>query len=78
VVAAAPRADDEIVRHAVRERSTRLTEGDVHVGSMAGDVPLVPGSTTQKGSAAIARQMRRVLARVHRDVERRRRLRCER
>jgi hypothetical protein len=35
---------------------------------MAADIPVVPGSTTPTGAAAIRRQMRRVLARVRRDV----------
>jgi hypothetical protein len=77
VVATAPGADDETVRRSVREHR-RLIEGDVHVGSMGADIPLVPGSTTRAGASGIERQMRRVLALVHHDVERRRWHRCER
>jgi hypothetical protein len=76
VVAWPARADDETVKHAVRDRSSRLIEGDVHVGTMSADVPLVPGSTTTQGAAAIRRQMRRALARVQHDIERRRWHRC--
>jgi hypothetical protein len=76
VVTATAGADDETVRQAVRQairrRSERLIEGDVHVGTMAADVLLVPGSTSRQGAAAIERQMRRVLARVRDDVDRRR------
>jgi len=76
VVAGPARAHDEDVRHAVRDRSSRLIEGDVHVGTMSADVALVPGSTTAQSAAAIQRQMRRTLARVQRDIERRRWHRC--
>lgn len=44
----------------------------MHVGTMAADVALVPGSTNRRGAEAIERQMRRVLARVRKDVDRRR------
>jgi hypothetical protein len=63
-------ADDDIVRNSATHRSTRRIEGDLHIGTMAADIPLVPGSTTPAGAAAIERQMRRVLARVQRDVAR--------
>jgi hypothetical protein len=65
-----------------RDRRSRRIDGDVHVGTMAADVALVPGSTTAAGAAAIARQRRQVLARVRHDVgrveqiERRRWRRC--
>lgn len=49
-------------------RHSRRIDGDVHVGSMGADVPLVPGSTTPAGAASIARQMRRVLDEVRRDA----------
>jgi len=51
-------------------------EGDVHVGTMGADIPLVPGSTTPEGAAAVEREARRVLARVRRGIERRRWHRC--
>jgi hypothetical protein len=59
------------VRSTARNRSTRRIEGDLHIGTMAADVPVVPGSTTHTGAAAIERQMRRVLAQVQRDVAQR-------
>lgn len=51
----------------VRQRS----KGDVHVGTMAGDVRPVPGSGTVKGDKAIADVMRDVLDRVRRSVRER-------
>ena len=77
MVAARPRTDDEAMRHAVRDHR-RLIEGDVHVGSMGADVALVPGSTTHAGATGIERQMRRALARVRRNVDRRKWSRRER
>jgi hypothetical protein len=64
--------DDRTMRHTARHRGHRSIEGDVHVGTMSADVPLVPGSTTPTGAAAIEREARRVLARVRRGIERRR------
>lgn len=47
------------------------TKGDVHVGTMAGDVRPVPGSGTVKGDKAIADVMREVLDRVRRSIRER-------
>jgi hypothetical protein len=69
-------ADDEVVRSKVRDHWVRRIDGDVHVGTMAADVPLVPGSTTPAGAGAIERQRRRVLALVRQDIRRRRWRRC--
>lgn len=46
-------------------------KGDVHVGTMAGDVRPVPGSGTVKGDKAIADVMREVLDRVRRSIRER-------
>jgi hypothetical protein len=45
--------------------------GDVHVGTMAGDVRRVPGSGTENGEKAIADYMRDVLERVRRSIRER-------
>ena len=51
----------------------RRIEGDVHVGSMAADVRLVPGtgSVKVKGDKAITEVMRDVLDRVRRSIRER-------
>lgn len=49
----------------------RKVEGDVHVGTMAGDVRRVPGSGTENGDKAIADVMRDVLERVRRSIRER-------
>ena len=51
----------------------RRIEGDVHIGSMAADVPLVPGtgSARVKSEKAIAEVMRDVLDRVRRSIRER-------
>jgi hypothetical protein len=51
----------------------RRIEGDVHVGSMAADVRLVPGtgSARVKSEKAIAEVMRDVLDRVRRSIRER-------
>lgn len=51
----------------------RRIEGDVHVGTMAADVQLVPGtgSSKVKGEKAIAEAMRDVLDRVRRSIRER-------
>jgi hypothetical protein len=51
----------------------RSVEGDVHVGSMAADVRLVPGtgSVKVKGDKAITDVMRDVLDRVRRSIRER-------
>jgi hypothetical protein len=51
----------------------RRIEGDVHVGSMAADVRLVPGtgSVKVKGEKAITDVMRDVLDRVRRSIRER-------
>lgn len=51
----------------------RRIEGDVHVGSMAADVRLVPGtgSAKVKSEKAIAEVMRDVLDRVRRSIRER-------
>ena len=51
----------------------RRIEGDVHVGTMAADVRLVPGtgSAKVKGEKAIAEVMRDVLDRVRRSIRER-------
>jgi hypothetical protein len=46
-------------------------KGDVHIGSMAGDVRRVPGSGTTNGDKAIADVMRQVLDRVRRSIRER-------
>jgi hypothetical protein len=51
----------------------RRIEGDVHVGTMAADVRLVPGtgSSKNKGEKAITEVMRDVLDRVRRSIRER-------
>lgn len=49
----------------------RPPKGDVHVGTMAGDVRQVPGSNTTNGQKAIADVMREVLDRVRRSIRQR-------
>jgi hypothetical protein len=49
----------------------RRIEGDVHVGTMAADVRLVPGTGSVKGEKAIADVMRDVLDRVRRSIRER-------
>lgn len=53
----------------------RSVQGDVHVGSMAGDVKRVPGSGTENGDKALADYMRDVLERVRRSIRERTRSR---
>jgi hypothetical protein len=51
-------------------RTKRRTDhgGDVHVGSMSGDVAPVPGSTTSAGREAIEKMADDVLEKVRRHV----------
>ncbi|MGH9210821.1 MAG: hypothetical protein ACRD2C_09080 [Acidimicrobiales bacterium] len=51
--------------------SQRRIQGDVHVGTMAGDVRRVPGSGTENGDKALADFMRDVLERVRRSIRER-------
>jgi hypothetical protein len=53
----------------------RKIQGDVHVGTMAGDVRRVPGSGTENGDKALAAYMRDVLDRVRRSIRERTRSR---
>jgi hypothetical protein len=46
-------------------------QGDIHVGSMAGDVRRVPGTGTENGDKALADLMRDVLERVRRSIRER-------
>jgi hypothetical protein len=49
----------------------RKTRGDIHVGSMGGDVKRVPGAGTENGDKAITDVMREVLDRVRRSIRER-------
>jgi hypothetical protein len=53
----------------------RSEEGDVHIGSMSGDVPPVPGSTTEAGQEAVQEIVEEILAKVRRHIVRRGRTR---
>jgi hypothetical protein len=49
----------------------RRDDGDVHCGTMAGDVPAPPGSRTEAGRRAVAELMDDHLDRVRRHIRRR-------
>jgi hypothetical protein len=49
----------------------RRIEGDVHVGTMAADIRLVPGTGAAKGEKAVTDVMRDVLDRVRRSIRER-------
>ncbi|HEY3143921.1 MAG TPA: hypothetical protein VGJ86_22480 [Acidimicrobiales bacterium] len=69
--AAAQAAPAPATNSAPTRRPARKDKGDVHVGTMAGDVRRVPGSGTENGEKAIADYMRDVLERVRRSIRER-------
>jgi hypothetical protein len=54
-----------------RDAWRRRIEGDVHVGTMAADVRLVPGTGSARGEKAVTDVMRDVLDRVRRSIRER-------
>jgi hypothetical protein len=67
-----PKVDEDgQVPDGERGAMQRKGKGDVHVGTMAGDVRRVPGSGTVNGDKAIADVMRDVLDRVRRSIRER-------
>lgn len=60
-----------MVRTSARRRKI---DGDVHIGSMAGDVAAVPGCRTVQGRRAVADAMDQVLRDVRRHIRTRRRV----